>query len=94
MRNQGRFYDRFGAVVLLSAPAEILFARIDTRTTSSFGKSPAERDLVLRDLRSAEPLLRASCTHELDATMAVGDVADALVAIGEQARPAGRSRPR
>jgi hypothetical protein len=27
--NQGRFYDRFDAVVLLSAPAEVLISRID-----------------------------------------------------------------
>ena len=29
--NQGRFYDRFDAVVLLSAPAEVLLERIDSR---------------------------------------------------------------
>jgi dephospho-CoA kinase len=33
MRNQGRFYDRFDAVVLLSAPAEVILDRIARRTT-------------------------------------------------------------
>lgn len=35
--NQGRFYDRFDAVILLSAPPEVLLERISTarRTTSA-----------------------------------------------------------
>ena len=46
--NQGRFYPRFDAVVLLSAPAEVLLRRIETRTTNDYGKTPAERALVIR----------------------------------------------
>ena len=41
--NQGRFYDRFDAVVLLSAPAEVLLQRIASRTTNDYGKSDRER---------------------------------------------------
>ena len=37
--NQGRFYARFDAVVLLSAPAEVLMRRIETRTTNDYGKA-------------------------------------------------------
>ena len=37
--NQGRFYDRLNAIVLLSAPTEVLFERLRTRTTNSFGKT-------------------------------------------------------
>jgi dephospho-CoA kinase len=33
--NQGRFYPRFDAVVLLSAPAEVLLERLATRTTGA-----------------------------------------------------------
>ena len=32
--NQGRFYDRFDAVVLLHAPANVLLDRISSRTTN------------------------------------------------------------
>ena len=39
--NQGTFYDRFDAVVLLSAPAGVILQRIETRTTNSYGKEPA-----------------------------------------------------
>jgi dephospho-CoA kinase len=79
--NQGRFYDRFDAVVLLSAPAEVLLERIGSRTTNPFGKSAEERATILADLAEVEPLLRATCTHELDATQPVEAVVAALVAL-------------
>ena len=60
--NQGRFYPRFDAVVLLSAPADVLLSRIATRTTNEYGKSAEDRDLILRHLAEVEPLLRAACT--------------------------------
>ena len=80
--NQVRFYDRFDAIVLLSAPAEVLLERLATRTTNDYGKSPDERDLILSQLEWVEPLLRKSCTHELDASRPLADVVDDLVAIG------------
>jgi adenylate kinase family enzyme len=80
--NQGRFYDRFDAVVLLSAPADVILSRIATRTTNDFGKAQGERALILADLESTEPRLRATCTHEIDATRPVDDVVEALIAMG------------
>lgn len=82
--NQGRFYSRFDAVVLLSAPAEVLLSRIDSRTTNRYGKTPDERELVLRHLAEVEPLLRATCTHEIDATRPIREVVARLAEIGEQ----------
>jgi shikimate kinase len=81
--NQGRFYDRFDAVVLLSAPAAVLLERIEHRTTNAYGKSPAERALILEHLADVEPLLRATCTHELDASRPLDEVVARLVEIGE-----------
>jgi dephospho-CoA kinase len=80
--NQGRFYDRFDAVVLLSAPAEVVLSRISTRATNEYGNSPEERELILAHLREVEPLLRATCTHEIDATQPLADVVERLVEIG------------
>ncbi len=80
--NQGRFYPRFDAVVLLTAPADVLLDRIDNRTTNPYGKTVEERELILSDLAEVEPLLRAGCTHEIDATQSVEDVVAELVAIG------------
>jgi AAA domain len=80
--NQGRFYPRFDAVVLLSAPADVLLARIDHRTTNDYGKSEEDRRLILAHVREVEPLLRATCTHELDAAQPLEDVVAQLVRIG------------
>jgi hypothetical protein len=80
--NQGRFYDRFDAVVLLSAPAEVILDRIETRTTNGYGKAPGERDAIVSHLASVEPRLRTTCTHELDATQPLGRIVEALIAIG------------
>jgi broad-specificity NMP kinase len=80
--NQGRFYPRFDAVVLLTAPADVLLDRIENRTTNHYGKTEEERELILSDLAEVEPLLRAGCTHEIDTTQPVEDVVAELVAIG------------
>jgi len=83
--NQGRFYDLLDGIVLLSAPAEVLLERIETRLDNPYGKSDEERALVLRHLAEVEPLLRATATAELDATAPLADVADRLEAIAEAA---------
>jgi dephospho-CoA kinase len=83
--NQGRFYDRFDAVVLLSAPADVLLRRIETRTTNPYGKPAVQRELILRDLAETEPLLRRTCTHEIDAAQPLADVVRQLAELGHEA---------
>jgi shikimate kinase len=80
--NQGRFYPSFDAVVLLSAPLEVLLGRIARRRTNGYGKAREEREAVVRHVAEVEPLLRATCSHELDATRPLGQVVADLVAIG------------
>ena len=84
--NQGRFYPRFDAVVLLSAPADVLLGRIASRTSNDYGKTDEERDLVLGHLAEVEPLLRATCTHEIDASRTIDEVVGELAAIGDGLR--------
>ncbi len=79
--NQGRFYSGFDAGVLLSAPAAVLLQRIAARTNNLYGKSPQERALVLGQLATVEPWLRATATAELDATQPLSVVADGLEAL-------------
>jgi hypothetical protein len=81
VRNQSKFYGRFDAIVLLSAPAEVLLDRIARRANNDYGKTPVERAMILDDLGRVEPLLRESCTHELDASRPLADVVADLVAI-------------
>ena len=82
--NQGRFYDRFDAVVLLSAPAEVLLSRIQDRETNTYGKSPEQRELVLGHLVDVEPLLRRTCTHELDAAEPLANIVYQLAELGRE----------
>jgi dephospho-CoA kinase len=76
--NQGRFYDRFDAVVLLSVPVEVLLKRVGSRDTNTFGKGRAERERILRDVAEVEPLLRATATAELDTRRPLREVVDAI----------------
>ena len=81
--NQGRFYPLFDHIVLLSAPSEVLLARIAARTDNPYGKLPAERDAVLRHLTTVEPLLRATATVEIDATAPIERVVQQLEELSE-----------
>ncbi|WP_433221977.1 AAA family ATPase [Microtetraspora malaysiensis] len=76
--NQGKFYPRFDHVVLLSAPAEVLLARVVARTNNPYGKRPEERDAILENLRVVEPLLRATATMEIDARAPIEHVVQQL----------------
>jgi shikimate kinase len=79
--NQGRLYPLFDHIVLLSAPAEVLLSRIAARTDNPYGKRPQERELILRHLAEVQPLLRATCTCEIDATTPVDEIARKLEAL-------------
>jgi shikimate kinase len=80
--NQGKFYGLFDAVVLLSAPAEVLLHRIESRNTNPYGKAPEQRKLILRHLAEVEPLLRATCTHEIDGAQPLSIVVEQLAKLG------------
>ena len=82
--DQGRFYGRFDAVVLLSAPAEVLLSRIENRTTNTYGKSAEQRELVLCHLAEDEPLLRRTCTHELDAGEPLARIVEQLAELARE----------
>jgi hypothetical protein len=84
VRNQSKFYDRFNAVVLLSAPADVILDRVARRTTNNYGKTRLERAMILDDLARVEPLLREGCTHELDAGRPLDEVVADLIAIASR----------
>ena len=83
--NQKTFHPRFAAVVLLSAPADVLLERLATRVTNDFGKSSDERERILADLAAVEPLLRAGADAEIDTRAPVAEVADRLLRIARDA---------
>jgi shikimate kinase len=87
--NQGQLYGRFDAVVLLSAPADVMLSRIEQRTDNPFGKRAVERELILSDLAAVEPLLRRAADVEIDTSAT--PVAEVVRRLEETA---ARDRPR
>ena len=83
--NQGRFYPRFDAVVLLTAPPEVLLARVAARKTNDYGKSESERAEIIHYIATVEPLLRVGATAEIDTRAPVSAVADELEMIATSA---------
>ena len=84
--NQGKFYPRFDAIVLLTAPANVILERVASRESNAFGKRDCERDRILSDLAKVEPLLRAGATAEFDTRTPLDDVVDALESIAGTVR--------
>ena len=82
--NQAEFYPRSDAIVLLSAPRNVLLERVATRESNEFGKSETSRKRILRDLATVEPLLRAGATAEIDTRAPLVEVADALESIARR----------
>jgi hypothetical protein len=68
-----------------------LLARIAALTGNPYGKHPAERAQILRDLAEVEPLLRATATIEIDATAPVPQVVRHLESLALKWH-AGRAR--
>jgi len=93
--NQGSFYDRFDAVVLLSVPREVMLQRIAFRSTKSFGKDAREQRRILTDLETVEPLLRATSTAEIVTTIPIAEVVDTLESVARRAdrSDVGSTRP-
>lgn len=73
-RNQGTFYPEFDAVVLLSAPPDVVRERLTSRTTNTYGKDPEELAEALRLQETVEPLLWAGATLEVDTTTPLEEV--------------------
>ena len=73
------------AVVLLSAPLDVMLARVATRTGTSFGSTSAQREKIARDLVEFEPLLRGGADVEIVTTVPLETVATELERVAEVA---------
>jgi predicted ATPase len=82
--NQGAAYDRFDAIVLLSAPVDELLRRVASRA-NPFGSTSKDRAKITHDQAAYEPLLRAGASHEIVITTSVAGVATTLETIAEAA---------
>jgi RNase adaptor protein for sRNA GlmZ degradation len=80
--NQVRFYDLLDHVILLTAPVDVLLARVATRTNNPYGTREEDREEIARYVREVEPLLRARATAVWDtSTLSVHEVADRLAGL-------------
>jgi shikimate kinase len=75
--DQRALYDRFDAVVLFSAPLDVILARVGDRA-NPFGSTREDRAKIASDLAAYEPLLRAGADHEIVTTAPLADVVSAL----------------
>lgn len=81
VENQGRFYDRFEHVVLLSAPVEVLIERVAARTNNPYGRSADQQAEIREYVVEVEPLLRQGATIELDGRRSIDELADVIEAL-------------
>ncbi len=84
VENQGRFYDRFEYVVLLSAPLDVLLERVSRRTNNPYGHCIEHQVAIAHYQRTVEPLLRRGSSLELDGRRLVPELADAIAQLIEQ----------
>jgi hypothetical protein len=75
------FSNALKQIAVVSAPADVILDRIVRRPTNNYGKTPVEQAMIVDDLARVEPLLRASCTHELDTSRPLDEVVADLIAI-------------
>lgn len=75
--NQGALYERFDAIVLLSAPVDVILARVGHRV-DAFGSRAEDREKIACDLAAFEPLLRAGADREIATTAPVAEVVATL----------------
>jgi dephospho-CoA kinase len=82
--NQGKFYDRFDQVILLSAPESITVQRLLNRTDNPYGKGPEEIADVLGYKATVEPLLRKVASAEIDTSIPLAEVVAKVLEISLQ----------
>jgi shikimate kinase len=87
--NQRALYHRFDAVVLLSAPTDVLLERVADRA-NPFGSTSADRAKIANDLAVYEPLLRAGADYEIVTTASIAEVVSSLEQAASTGRPANR----
>jgi dephospho-CoA kinase len=79
--NQGKFYDRFDQVILLSAPESITVQRLADRTDNPYGKRPEEIVDVLHYKATVEPMLRKAASAEIDTNIPLAEVVSKVLEI-------------
>ena len=72
--NQKKYYPQFDKIFLLTADDELLMHRLNTRTTSEFGKHPVDFHRVFAGKKAWEDELRAEGAIEIDSSKSIETV--------------------
>jgi dephospho-CoA kinase len=72
--NMGKFLPQFDSVILLTAPADVIVTRLQTRKNNVYGRHPDELARVLSLKDSVEPILRRVAGHKIDTSAPLDDV--------------------
>ena len=78
--NQGKFYEHFDLIILLSAPSPLMIERVAQRQDNPFGHSSDQRQQILSDLAEVEPLLRSGAHVEIRTDRPVDEIVDEVLA--------------
>ncbi|MCL1870154.1 MAG: AAA family ATPase [Promicromonosporaceae bacterium] len=84
--NRHELRERFDAVVLLTAPRDVLLGRVAARADNPYGQDAASRAQVEHDIEVVEPVLRDEATHVVDTDRPAAQVADEVERIGTRPR--------
>lgn len=82
--NMKKFRAQFDAVILLSAPADLIVQRLAQRQGNAYGKRPEEVARVLDLIQTVEPLLRKSADHEIDSSQSLDEVVAEVLQLVQQ----------
>jgi len=81
--NMGKFLPQFDHVILLSAPADVIVARLAMRTSNTYGQRPEETARVLSLIETVEPLLRRVADYEIDTSASLTAVVTAVLRLAQ-----------
>ncbi|MGI8485190.1 MAG: AAA family ATPase [Thermomicrobiales bacterium] len=82
--NQGRFYDRFDFIILLTAPIEVMLERVTQETTNDYGKTETQQAEIRANKELVEPQLRFRADMEIDTSVeSIEDVAARIIALAQ-----------
>lgn len=77
--NMGQFMPFIDCTVLLSASEKVIDHRLKTRTTNSYGKTEEERQRVVEQKQTIEPVLRKIADYEFDSNQDLEELINKVV---------------
>lgn len=77
--NMHRLYPLIDRIFLLSAPTDLVMARLEQRSTEGYGHTAEERRRIAELIATIEPLLRQAAHHEIDTSEATTNTVDRIL---------------